>query len=153
MSNYRTEKEIAEVKEVFKGYGVPIQLSHPDDFKIIVETLTRLGISSIDRHTNQKVLTQTAHILHKKGHYAILHFFELFKLDGREANYGKEDIDRRNLIVSLLENWGLCTIIDKTQIDEVAPRTSLAIIPASEKQDYKLVQKYTIGGRKTNTNR
>lgn len=131
-------------KDVFKGIGIPIKLETPDKFNVVKETLSRIGILSKDKN-GDKVLTQTAHILHKKGKYAIVLFFELFKLDGKVANYNQDDILRRNLIAKLLEEWGLLEVIDKSQIKDTAPRTSISVIKSADKHNVTFVQKYKIG--------
>lgn len=131
-------------KEVFKGIGIPVKLKTPDQFNVVKETLSRIGILSRDKNGG-KVLTQSAHILHKKGKYAIVLFFELFKLDGKVANYGDDDILRRNLIAKLLEDWGLLEIIDKTQVKDIAPRSSISVIKSADKHNVTFVQKYKIG--------
>lgn len=131
-------------KEIFKGIGIPVNLSAPDKFNVVKETLSRIGILSRDKNGG-KVLTQTAHILHKKGKYAIVLFFELFQLDGKTANYNDDDILRRNLIAKLLQDWGLLEVIDKKQIESVAPRSSISVIKSADKQNVRFVQKYRIG--------
>ena len=134
-----------EEDDIFNGLGIEIELSERDDFLKVKETLTRIGVSS--RKENK--LYQSCHILHKRGRYVILHFKELFELDGLDSNITDEDLGRRNTIVSLLEEWGLLKIIDVE--DSKEPTVSLAkmkIIPHREKNDWELVPKYHIGRKK-----
>ena len=134
-----------EEDDIFRGLGIEVSLQERDDFLKIKETLTRIGVSS----RKEKKLFQSCHILHKRGRYVILHFKELFELDGLESNVSDEDIARRNTIVDLLDQWGLLEIIDDE--DSLEPKLSLAklkIIPHKEKNDWELVQKYHIGKKK-----
>ena len=121
-----------------------VELNKPDDFLIVKETLTRIGIPS----KMEKKLTQTCHILHKQGKYAIVHFKELFLLDGKEANLTDEDIARRNTIVNLLAEWELVKPVDlkKTTTNTVS-LSKLKILSNKEKNDWQLVSKYTIGNK------
>jgi hypothetical protein len=132
-------------KDLFRGVGIEIRLSEPDNFLKIKETLTRVGIAS----RKEKKLYQSCHILHKQGRYSILHFKELFILDGKENNFTDEDAGRRNTIVNLLEEWGLVEIVDqsKTQ-DPVAPLSQIKILSHKEKGDWELSAKYQIGRKK-----
>ncbi len=121
---------------------VEILLKTPDDFLKCRETLTRIGIAS--EHT--KTLFQSCHILHKRGRYYILHFKELFALDGKETNLDVADLGRRNAIARLLEEWKLCTIVNPTIFQgNFAPLHHIKIIPHREKDQWKLVVKYTMG--------
>ena len=132
-------------KDVFRGLGVEIALKEDDDFLKVKETLTRIGVSS--RKENK--LYQSCHILHKKGRYAILHFKELFVLDGLETDISETDLGRRNMIATLLEEWKLLEIIDPEEAEE--PMISMAqikILPYKEKQEWELIPKYHIGNRK-----
>ena len=134
-----------EEDDIFRGLGIEVSLQERDDFLKIKETLTRIGVSS----RKEKKLFQSCHILHKRGRYVILHFKELFELDGLESNVSDEDIARRNTIVDLLNQWGLLEIIDDE--DSLEPKLSLAklkIIPHKEKNDWELVPKYHIGKKK-----
>ena len=134
-----------EEDDIFNGLGIEVSLEEREDFLKVKETLTRIGVSS--RKENK--LYQSCHILHKRGRYVILHFKELFELDGLESNISDEDIGRRNTIVNLLEDWGLLKIIDDE--DSKEPTVSLAkmkIIPHREKNDWELVPKYHIGRKK-----
>ena len=134
-----------EEDDIFNGLGIEVFLEEREDFLKVKETLTRIGVSS--RKENK--LYQSCHILHKRGRYVILHFKELFELDGLESNISDEDIGRRNTIVNLLEDWGLLKIIDVE--DSKEPTVSLAkmkIIPHREKNNWELVPKYHIGRKK-----
>jgi len=136
---------VNEEDDIFRGLGIEVSLQERDDFLKIKETLTRIGVSS----RKEKKLFQSCHILHKRGRYVILHFKELFELDGLESNVSDEDIARRNTIVNLLDQWGLLEIIDDE--DSLEPKLSLAklkIIPHKEKNDWELVPKYHIGKKK-----
>ena len=118
-----------------------IELPNPDDFLKIKETLTRIGLTS----KNQKVLTQTAHILHKRGRYYIVHFLELFSLDNRNTNFSKEDEQRRNRIAALLQEWGLLKIKHPERFSDMIPLNRLKIINYEEKYDWELRSMYSIG--------
>lgn len=126
--------------DLFNGCGIQVELVDNESFLKIIETLERIGIAS----SSTKTLSQTAHILHKRGHYAILHFKEMFALDGRPTDFTKEDRQRRDRIVRLLQEWGLLTIIDSSKlIDDEG--IYLKIIKHSEKEEWKLCPKYSIG--------
>ena len=138
------EQEYAE--DIFRGYGVEVILPDEDSFLKIRETLTRIGVSS--RKENK--LYQSCHILHKRGRYAILHFKELFSLDGLESDLSESDIARRNTITNLLEEWELLEI-DIDNDEELEPTISLKqmkILPHKEKDDWELIPKYHIGRRR-----
>jgi hypothetical protein len=125
---------------------IEVTLNEQDDFLKVRETLTRIGVSS----RKEKVLYQSCHILHKQGRYYIVHFKELFALDGKPSNLSENDIQRRNAIARLLEEWGLLTIINQEVIgDNVAPLHQIKIIAFKEKDDWQLITKYNIG-KKTN---
>ena len=126
---------------LFRDKGVRIRLKHEEDFLKVKETLTRIGVSSKQENT----LYQSCHILHKKGEYAILHFKELFELDGKNSNFSEEDRRRRNTIVDLLEDWDLIEVIDEHKLDEFISLGKLKIIPFKDKSSWNLVPKYTIG--------
>ena len=135
------------MSDIFKGVGVEITLDDEDAFLKVRETLTRIGVSS----RKEKVLYQSCHILHKQGRYVILHFKELFALDGKPSTITENDIERRNAIVVLLEEWGLLKILkdEKEKISEkVAPLHQIKIIAFKEKNEWNLVSKYTIGKKK-----
>jgi hypothetical protein len=119
-----------------------VKLANPEDFLIVKETLTRIGIPS----KVGKKLTQSCHILHKKQRYAIVHFKELFLLDGKPAELSEEDIARRNTIANLLDDWDLVELEDpKKSESPVMPSNQIKVISSKEKRDWELVSKYTIG--------
>lgn len=133
------------IDDVFRGYGVEVKLGHRDDFLKVKETLTRIGVSSKKDNT----LYQSCHILHKRGRYAIIHFKELFSLDGRPSNFSESDVARRNTIANLLQDWGLVEIMNpETTKELVAPLSYIKIISHSQKNDWNLVAKYNIGAQK-----
>jgi len=127
---------------IFNDFGVKIKLKSNDDFLKIKETLTRMGVES----KNNKILYQSCHILHKRGEYAILHFKELFSLDGKESTLTEEDIDRRNKIVKLLVEWNLIDVDDDKDISY--NNVSLKVIPFKDKNEWSLQSKYAIGVKK-----
>ena len=130
------------IDDIFRGIGVEITLNEQDDFLKVRETLTRIGVSS----RKEKVLYQSCHILHKQGRYVVLHFKELFALDGKPSNLSENDIQRRNAIAKLLEEWGLVTILNpQIMIDNIAPIHQIKIISFKEKNEWELVTKYNIG--------
>ncbi len=134
-----------EEDDIFKGLGIEVSLNESEDFLKIKETLTRIGVSS----RKEKKLYQSCHILHKRGRYVILHFKELFELDGLESNISDEDVGRRNTIVNLLQDWGLLSIVDvEDSKDPVVSLAKMKIIPHREKDDWDLVPKYHIGRKK-----
>ena len=121
---------------------VEVTLNEQDDFLKVKETLTRIGVSS----RKEKVLYQSVHILHKQGHYYLVHFKELFALDGKPTNISENDIQRRNAIAKLLAEWGLVNITNPKIIGEdVAPLHQIKIIAFKEKNQWELIQKYNIG--------
>ena len=126
-------------EDIFKGVGIEISLPSPDSFLKVKETLTRIGISS----RKEKKLYQTCHILHKQGRYSILHFKELFILDGKKNTFTDEDIARRNTIVNLLNDWGLIEVLGKTE--PAAPLSQIKVISYKEKSNWTLEAKYNIG--------
>jgi len=123
---------------------VEILLSEPDDFLKVRETLTRIGVAS----RKEKKLYQSCHILHKQGKYFIVHFKELFALDGKRANLSVNDVQRRNRIIQLLSDWGLVTTMIDEQLD-IAPLNQIKVISYKEKGDWTLETKYNIGKKKT----
>lgn len=142
-------------ENLFRGHGVEIELPDPESFLKIKETLTRIGISS----KKDKILYQSCHILHKKdrsdadekSRYAIMHFKELFILDGKSNNLDEDDLARRNTIVNLLEEWSLLKVLNPKQIeDPVAPLSKIKILPHKEKESWRLESKYTVGVKKGN---
>jgi hypothetical protein len=131
-----------EDDDIFDGLGVEIILKTKEDFLKVKETLTRIGVSS----KKEKKLFQSCHILHKRGRYAIMHFKEMFILDGLDSDISEDDLARRNTIVKLLVEWGLVQAVDPEEYE--APQLSLArlkIISHSEKKDWELIPKYHIG--------
>jgi hypothetical protein len=135
------------MSDIFKGVGVEIVLDNEDAFLKVRETLTRIGVSS----RKENILYQSCHILHKQGRYVILHFKELFLLDGKPSTITDSDIRRRNSVANLLEEWGLLKILpdEKEKIeDNLAPLHQIKILTYKEKDDWELVSKYTIGKKK-----
>lgn len=123
-----------------------VTLQHPDDFLKVKETLTRIGVAS----RKEKRLYQSCHILHKQGKYAIVHFKELFALDGRETDISSDDIGRRNTICNLLQQWGLVSINNPDQIQSPTTHISqIKVIPFKEKEQWDLEPKYSIGKKLT----
>lgn len=123
---------------------VKISLNEPDDFLKVRETLTRIGVAS----RKEKKLYQSCHILHKQGYYYIIHFKELFALDGKKANLTINDIQRRNRVAQLLADWGLITILELDKIQDVAPLNQIKVLSYKEKNDWILEPKYNIGAKK-----
>ena len=123
---------------------VEVLLSEPDDFLKVRETLTRIGVAS----RKEKKLYQSCHILHKQGKYYIVHFKELFALDGKKANLSLNDVQRRNRIVQLLGDWGLVSINSKESIADVAPLSQIKVLAYKEKGEWTLESKYNIGKKK-----
>tara|TARA_Y100000310_G_C20631968_1_gene789141 strand:+ start:361 stop:771 length:411 start_codon:yes stop_codon:yes gene_type:complete len=133
-----------ELDDIFQGLGIEIELKKEDDFLKVKETLTRIGISS----RNENKLYQSCHILHKRGRYAIMHFKELFEMDGLESDISESDVGRRNTIVRLLKEWGLVEILEDEDYHE--PQANVAqikILPYKEKENWELIPKYHIGNR------
>lgn len=121
---------------------IEVSLNEQDDFLKVRETLTRIGVSS----RKERVLYQSCHILHKQGRYYIVHFKELFALDGKPSNLSDNDIQRRNAIANLLEEWGLVKILNRKLIEgNIAPLHQIKIISFREKDDWQLITKYNIG--------
>ena len=124
---------------------VEVTFPEKDDFLKIRETLSRIGVAS----RREQELFQSCHILHKRGHYYITHFKELFKLDGKPTNIDESDIGRRNTIINLLQQWNLLKVLKPNVIVEpTAPLSQIKIIPYKEKTNWKLTTKYSIGGSK-----
>ena len=120
-----------------------ITLSEPDDFLKVRETLTRIGVAS----RKDKKLFQSCHILHKQGRYFIVHFKELFLLDGKKANLEENDVARRNTITTLMSDWGLVEIQNTEEAELLAPLRQIKIIPFKEKDQWELCPKYNIGNK------
>ena len=124
---------------------VEVLLKTPDDFLKVRETLSRIGVSS----KKEKILYQSCHILHKQGKYYIIHFKELFQLDGKPTTFTEDDIARRNTIANILAEWGLVTLVDKAKsAAPVVPISHIKILTYKEKLDWSLQTKYTIGKKK-----
>lgn len=124
---------------------IEVVLKEPDDFLKVRETLTRIGVAS----RKEKKLYQSCHILHKRGKYYIVHFKELFALDGKKANLTVNDVQRRNRIIQLLCDWGLIVVSTPEEIKEIAPLNQIKVIAFKEKNDWVLETKYNIGKKKT----
>ena len=120
---------------------VEVKLNEPDDFLKVRETLTRIGVAS----RKEKKLYQSCHILHKQGKYYIVHFKELFALDGKYANLTMNDLQRRNRITRLLSDWGLISVVHEDSIQDVAPLNQIKVLPYKDKNEWMLEQKYNIG--------
>tara|TARA_B100001057_G_C22126761_1_gene672960 strand:- start:52 stop:480 length:429 start_codon:yes stop_codon:yes gene_type:complete len=123
---------------------IEISLSEPDDFLKVRETLTRIGVAS----RKEKKLYQSCHILHKQGKYFIVHFKELFALDGKKANLSVNDVQRRNRIIQLLSDWGLVTTVTEDTLD-IAPLNQIKVISYREKNNWVLETKYNIGKKRS----
>ena len=123
---------------------VEVILNEPDDFLKVRETLTRIGVAS----RKEKTLYQSCHILHKQGKYYIVHFKELFALDGKRANLTVNDVQRRNRITQLLADWGLITIVNVDKIVDIAPLNQIKVLAYKEKDEWTLETKYNIGKKK-----
>jgi len=124
---------------------VEIFLSEPDDFLKVRETLTRIGVAS----RKEKKIYQSCHILHKQGRYFIVHFKELFALDGKHTSITQNDIQRRNRITKLLSDWNLVQLADEQQIYDLAPLNQIKVLSYKEKGEWILEPKYNIGGRRS----
>lgn len=121
---------------------VEVKLKKDDDFLKVRETLTRIGVASI----KEKKLFQSCHILHKQGKYYIVHFKELFALDGKPTNFSEEDQARRNTIANLIDQWDLIDLVDQSRTSEnIAPLNQIKVLPFKEKAEWELVAKYNIG--------
>ena len=120
---------------------VEVTLNEPDDFLKVRETLTRIGVAS----RKEKKLYQSCHILHKQGRYYIVHFKELFALDGKHANLTVNDVQRRNRIVRLLADWGLIGIVNEEAVLDIAPLNQIKVLAYKDKSEWVLEQKYNIG--------
>jgi len=123
---------------------VEVILNEPDDFLKVRETLTRIGVAS----RKEKKIYQSCHILHKQGKYYIVHFKELFALDGKNTNLSLNDVQRRNRIIQLLSDWGLITIVTPDKISDLAPLNQIKVLAFKEKDEWTLESKYNIGRKK-----
>ena len=141
MSTSFTEQEVTWTPDQM----VEVNLGEPDDFLKVRETLTRIGVAS----RKEKKLYQSCHILHKQGKYYIVHFKELFALDGKSANLSLNDVQRRNRIIQLLSDWGLISIKKPDTIVDVAPLSQIKVLSYKDKGGWNLESKYNIGKKKT----
>jgi hypothetical protein len=123
---------------------VEVVLNEPDDFLKVRETLTRIGVAS----RKEKKIYQSCHILHKQGRYYIVHFKELFALDGKHANLTVNDVQRRNRIINLISDWGLVTIVKPDSVTDVAPLNQIKVLSYKDKGEWILESKYNIGKKK-----
>lgn len=128
------------------SHMLEVTLNEPDDFLKIKETLTRIGVSS---KRDYNTLYQSCHILHKQGRYFIVHFKELFLLDGKPSNFTEDDLGRRNTIATLLSDWGLLTIVDTLQVEKKSSLRAIKIISHRDKKEWNLESKYSIGNVKS----
>ena len=126
------------------GLGIEVELLEPDDFLKVKETLTRIGICS----NRTKTLYQTCNVLHKRGKYYLMHFKEMFKLDGKPSTLSDEDVDRRNTIAILLKDWGL-VILKQEVVSSEGAMKQIKVLPYSEKANWTLATKYSIGSKGT----
>ena len=126
---------------------VEVTLNEPDDFLKVRETLTRIGVAS----RKEKKIYQSCHILHKQGRYFLVHFKELFALDGKHANLTSNDVQRRNRIAQLLADWGLVGVVDVDKIQDIAPLNQIKVLSYRDKGDWILETKYNIGAKKKKT--
>ena len=126
---------------------VEVTLNEPDDFLKVRETLTRIGVAS----RKEKKIYQSCHILHKQGRYFLVHFKELFALDGKHANLTSNDVQRRNRIAQLLADWGLVGVVDADKIQDIAPLNQIKVLSFKDKGEWILETKYNIGAKKKKT--
>ena len=138
-----TEPEIAWSQDQM----IEVTLNEPDDFLKVRETLTRIGVAS----RKEKKIYQSCHILHKQGRYFLVHFKELFALDGKHANLTTNDVQRRNRIAQLLADWGLVEVLNVDQIKDIAPLNQIKVLAYRDKGDWILETKYNIGSKKKKT--
>ena len=123
---------------------IEVLLKEPDDFLKVRETLTRIGVAS----RKERKIYQSCHILHKQGKYYIVHFKELFALDGKSANITQNDVQRRNRIAQLLSDWGLISLVDDSKVTDLAPLNQIKVISFKEKGEWTLESMYNIGKKK-----
>lgn len=128
-------------KNVFNGVGVQVKLFDDDDFMVVRETLSRIGVSP----KGKNVLYQSCHLVHKNDVYIVAHFKELFALDGLPSNISEDDIRRRNAIIKLLEEWELLEVLEKEKTNDAMPLSGLKIIKHSEKDKWDLIPKFNTG--------
>ena len=124
---------------------VEVGLNEPDDFLKVRETLTRIGVAS----RKERKIYQSCHILHKQGKYYIVHFKELFALDGKHTNFSLNDLQRRNRIAQLLSDWGLISIVTPEKVEDLAPLNQIKVLAFKDKDEWTLESKYNIGRKKT----
>ena len=124
---------------------VEVVLKEPDDFLKVRETLTRIGVAS----RKERKIYQSCHILHKQGKYYIVHFKELFALDGKHTNFSLNDLQRRNRIAQLLSDWGLISIVTPEKVEDLAPLNQIKVLAFKDKDEWTLESKYNIGRKKT----
>ena len=129
------------ISDIFKGVGVPVKLTKKENYLVIKETLERIGVSP----KNKKVLYQSCHIVHKNEQYMIAHFKELFKLDNLKSEVSDEDIQRRNAIINLLEEWGLIKVQDSNMIENRMGINGVKILRYDERDDWDLIPKFNTG--------
>ncbi len=139
------EKQESKIVSWTPMHMVEITLNEPDDFLKVKETLTRIGVSS----RKEKKIFQSCHILHKQGRYFIVHFKELFMLDGKPSNLTEDDVGRRNTITQLLSDWGLIGIVNAEQVKDKSPLRQIKVISFKEKSEWILCPKYNIGQHHT----
>ena len=132
---------MSEVIEWKPDQMLEVKIKEPDDFLKIRETLTRIGVAS----RKERKIYQSCHILHKQGKYFITHFKELFALDGKKSTLVDNDIQRRNTIALLLQDWNLIDIVDKSKVENKAPLSQIKVLPFKEKKEWTLNAKYNIG--------
>ena len=125
-----------------------VTIKQPDDFLKVRETLTRIGVAS----RKDKTLFQSCHILHKQGKYYITHFKELFALDGKNSTLSENDIQRRNTIALLLQDWNLIDVVNTALVENKAPLSQIKVLPFKEKKEWNLVAKYNIGNKPEDSN-
>ena len=129
--------------DIFRGVGLAVTLIKPDSFNIIRESLTRIGVAG----KNENILYQSCLILHKQGQYSIVHFKEMFVLDGKPSTITENDYQRRNTIARLLEQWGLLKIIPVIDETQLCPMSQIKVISFKEKPEWQLVSKYSMGNK------
>jgi len=143
------ENDNIQITDWTPGSMLEVMLSEPDDFLKIRETLTRIGVAS---RKDQK-LFQSCHILHKQGRYFIVHFKELFLLDGKPSSLLENDVQRRNTIATLLADWGLVSLVNPESAKDLAPLRQIKVIPFKEKTQWELCPKYNIGNSNNGENK
>ena len=138
--------DLIHISSIPNYNALEVSLVNQDDFLKVRETLTRIGVASRKDNT----LYQSCHILHKQGRYFIVHFKELFALDGKSTDLSENDMQRRNTIAHLLEDWGLVQILDNDICEDTAPLSQIKVLSFGEKTEWNLVAKYNIGKKRTN---